>query len=300
MSQRQNSYEWGRNPPSSFLFKVMEKDKALRFDDDKVLHQLLPPDALHELAKVYTMGAKKYEPNNWRKGMKWSRVIGSLKRHLNALERGEDYDGERGVEADGKSGLLHAAHVAWNAITLLEYYKIYPQGDDRQHGYLSRNRIALDIDEVICDFVGGWHEYWGEPNEPLFWYYDYQMMNRFAAMRTEGSLEHFYLNLKPKISPSEIPFEPVAYVTSRPVPTEITERWLATNGFPQVPVHTVSPGESKVEILNKIGVDIFVDDRFENFVDLNKNGICTFLLTASHNKKYNVGFKRINSLKELA
>jgi 5'(3')-deoxyribonucleotidase len=246
------------------------------------------------------MGARKYEPNNWRKGMQWSRVIGSLKRHLNAIENGEDYDGEKGVEADGKSGLLHAAHVAWNAITLLEYYKIYPQGDDREHTYLTRNKIGLDIDEVLCDFVGGWHKYWGTTPEPLFWYYDYSMNQKFKEMREKGDLNDFYLSLEPKIDPASIPFEPCCYVTSRPIPTEVTMEWLSKHGFPQVPVYTVGLGESKAALLKDVGVDIFVDDRFENFVELNKAGICTYLWDASHNKKYNVGYKRIKSLNEIA
>ena len=43
----------------------------------------------------------------------------------------------------------------------------------------------------------------------------------------------------------------------------------------------------------------FVDDKFENFVELNKNGICCFLMDAPHNQRYDVGHKRIKSLKEL-
>ena len=62
---------------------IEEKPGALRYDEGKIRHDLLPGHAINELAKVYTMGAKKYADHNWRKGMKWSRVIASLKRHLN-------------------------------------------------------------------------------------------------------------------------------------------------------------------------------------------------------------------------
>jgi hypothetical protein len=44
--------------------------------------------------------------------------------------------------------------------------------------------------------------------------------------------------------------------------------------------------------------DIFIDDRFDNFVELEKNGICCFLMTAEHNKRYNVGYRRIDDIKE--
>jgi len=267
------------------------KDKALRYDDNKIRHDLLPAWALNELAKIYTMGAKKYAPNNWRRGMKWSRVLGSLKRHLNKMELGEDLDEE--------SGLHHMAHVAWNAITLLEYYKIYPQGDDRNHDYLTRPKIGLDIDEVLCNFVKGWHEKWGEDINPDKWNYDREMSKRFKIMKENNELDNFYLNLEPRISPKDIPFEPTCYVTSRPVSTEITEKWLKKHGFPEVPVYTVAVGQSKVEVMKSAKIDIFIDDRFENFVDLNNNGICCFLWDAAHNQRYNVGYKRIKSFKEL-
>lgn len=267
------------------------KDKALRYDGGKTRHDLLPPWALNELAKVYTMGAKKYAPNNWRQGMAWSRVLGSLKRHLNAIEGGEDFDQE--------SGLYHASHVAWNAITLLEYYKIYPQGDDRPHSYLNVPKIGLDIDEVICDFTQSWGELYGVEQRPKSWYYDREMVQRFEDLKEKGELEKFYLNLKPRIKPEDIPFEPRCYVTARPVATKVTEEWLDKYGFPQVPVITVPYYASKADALKEAGVDIFVDDRYENFVELNKKGICTFLMDAPHNQKYDVGYKRIKELKEL-
>lgn len=267
------------------------EDKALRYDEGKPRHDLIPSWSLNELAKIYKMGAEKYAPNNWRKGMKWSRVIGSLKRHLNSIEQGEDIDEE--------SKLLHAAHVVWNAITLLEYYKIYPQGDDRQHSYLSRNKIGLDIDEVLCDFVQGWHEKWGIDANPDRWNYDVEMGKRFKEMKENETLDEFYLSLKPKTSPSEIPFEPHCYVTSRPISTEITQKWLEIYKFPMVPIYTVPVGTSKVEVIKGSELDIFVDDRFENFTELNNAGICTYLFNAAHNQRYNVGYKRIYSLKEL-
>ena len=273
-----------------FVTKPKE-DKALRYDEDKIRHDLIPAWALNELGKVYTFGAKKYADNNWRKGMKWSRVLGSLKRHLNYIENGEDFDTE--------SNLYHVAHVAWNAITLLEYYKIYPQGDDRPHNYLEIPKIGLDIDEVLCDFTQGWSDKWGNSPNPDSWNYDREMGIKFDNLRQEGKLEEFYLNLNPKISPSDIPFEPHCYVTSRPIDTKITEQWLSKHGFPEVPVYTVPLGTSKVEIMKTSGIDIFVDDRFENFVELNKAGICCYLMDAPHNQRYDVGFKRIKSLKKL-
>ena len=269
----------------------MSEGTGLRYNQGKPRYDLVHTWAHEQMVNVLTAGAKKYAPRNWEGGMEWSKVLASLKRHLAAIENGEDFDKE--------TGELHAAHLACNAHFLTAYYKIFPQGDDRPHNYLNMPRIGLYIDEVICDFVGGWHKKWGTPIEPEWWYYHREMGKCFDQMRKEGSLEDFYLSLEPNISPKDIPFEPVCYVTSRPVDTKITEKWLDMHGFPHVKVYTVGLGESKVDILKQAKVDIFVDDRFDNFVDLNKQGICCFLYDASHNRKYDVGFKRIKHLKEL-
>jgi uncharacterized HAD superfamily protein len=58
-------------------------------------------------------------------------------------------------------------------------------------------------------------------------------------------------------------------------------------------------GVSKTETAKKTEIDLFVDDRYKNFVDLNKAGICCFLMDAPYNRRYEVGFKRIHHLKEL-
>lgn len=71
------------------------------------------------------------------------------------------------------------------------------------------------------------------------------------------------------------------------------------HGFPQAKVLTVGVGESKVEALQKAGAEIYVDDRWDNFIELNKAGICTFLFDAPHNQRYNAGTRRIKSLNEL-
>lgn len=267
------------------------KDKALRYDSGKPRHDLIPAFAVNELAKVYEMGAKKYADNNWRKGMKWSRVLGSLKRHLNAVERGEDFDEE--------SKLYHAAHVVWNAITLLEYYKIYPQGDDRQHNYLYTPKIGLDIDEVLCDWINPWRDLYGIEDVATSWFFDRDIKERFQKMRDNNTLDDFYMGLKPLIKGKDIPFEPHCYITSRPVDREITIKWLDLHGFPTRPVYSVEAGKSKVDAAKAAGVDIFVDDCYDNFLALNKAGICTFLYDTPHNQRYDVGYKRIKSLKEL-
>lgn len=97
---------------------------SIKYDKGKVRMELIPALAERELAKVYTMGAVKYDDWNWDNGgFDWSRIIGALRRHLNSFEVGEDYDDE--------SKLLTMTHVAWCAMTLLQYQLTGHGTDDR-------------------------------------------------------------------------------------------------------------------------------------------------------------------------
>ena len=87
------------------------KDLAgkLRFD-------LIPPEVDRSLAEVYTLGAAKYSDRNWEKGIPFTVIIASLKRHLNEFELG--------TLVNHKDGdLLHVEHVLWWAAALVTFSK---------------------------------------------------------------------------------------------------------------------------------------------------------------------------------
>lgn len=267
------------------------KEKGERFNQGKLRYDLLNPIATEGLVKVLTKGAEKYAPRNWEKGLPWTEVIASLKRHLAAIEKGEDFDSE--------TGLLHIDHVQCNAHFLSTFYKTAPHFDDRNHNYLKVPKIGLDIDEVICDWVGGWIEKRGIKERPHSWLFDRHIASEFDKMEQEGSLHDFMLSMKPLVDPKEIPFEPHCYITARRIPNEISQKWIDDNKFPTAPVYTVPPNTSKVDIAKQAGVDIFIDDNYKNFVELTNAGIFTYLYDAPHNKRYDVGHKRLYSLKDL-
>ena len=92
-------------------------------DEGKPRVDLLDPEAMLGIAEVLTFGATKYAESNWRGGIKYSRIIGSILRHLFAIMRGEDLDIE--------SGLLHIDHLGCDAMFLSYYMRNRKDLDDR-------------------------------------------------------------------------------------------------------------------------------------------------------------------------
>ena len=87
-----------------------------KYDTGKVRAALLVQDfprALTAVAWVSTFGAAKYAAHSWKLVPRaGERYEDALHRHILAQASGEVNDPE--------SGLPHAAHVAWNALALLE------------------------------------------------------------------------------------------------------------------------------------------------------------------------------------
>lgn len=256
--------------------------RAMRLNEGKLRYDLIPDYPLEQIAKVMTKGAIKYAPNNWRKGMPWSEVEASLQRHLAAYKAGEDFDSE--------SGLYHMAHVAVNALFIIDYYRSNPKFDDRYKSYLNQPKIVLDVDDVVCGWAQGYRDYTGEELPAIYWDSSYKTLDKLHELAKD---KEFWLGLPCIRRPD---FVPHAYVSSRGIPVEWTMEWLEKNKLPCRPVYHVPWNSSKVEKLKEIGTEIFIDDRFENFFEASKAGITSFLMDATHNQHYAVGYRRIDSL----
>lgn len=98
-------------------------EAAVKFDGGKTRLELLPFDALSEVADVLAFGAQKYGPHNWCGGMQWSRLIGAALRHIFAWAMGQDKDPE--------TGLSHLAHAGCCILFLLAYQRRGVGEDDR-------------------------------------------------------------------------------------------------------------------------------------------------------------------------
>ncbi len=101
--------------------------KLARFD-------LIPTDALRQVAEHYGIGASKYADRNWERGYDWGLSYAALCRHLNAFWGGEDIDEE--------TGSPHLAAVVFHALALMTY-------SSNGLGTDSRSKITESHDHAI-------------------------------------------------------------------------------------------------------------------------------------------------------
>lgn len=73
--------------------------------------------------------------NNWRGGIKWSRLIDAALRHIHAFNAGEDYDTETGIS--------HLAHARCCLAFLLEFTQTHKELDDRYNFVEAANDAKL-------------------------------------------------------------------------------------------------------------------------------------------------------------
>ncbi len=90
-----------------------------KHDEGKARFDLLPPDSIWGLVRVFTIGAKKYADRNWEKGLLYGRVFGAMMRHAWKWWAGEEFDPEDGQH--------HLDSVMWCAAVLRHYRNNPPE-----------------------------------------------------------------------------------------------------------------------------------------------------------------------------
>lgn len=87
--------------------------EGIKHDQLKIRWDLVPFDAVNEIAKILTFGAVKYEARNWEKGMAWSRAFGAMMRHLTRWFHGQDNDKETQLTHLANAGCCLFFLISW-------------------------------------------------------------------------------------------------------------------------------------------------------------------------------------------
>jgi hypothetical protein len=152
-------------------------------------------------------------------------------------------------------------------------------------------KVGLDVDGVLCCFASGAikrakelglgdhfpadcqsTDYWG-------------MSDEFStAMKGAWTDEQFWLDLPPLRGSDKLNFTPYCYITSRQIPTSVTEAWLEKNGFPKALVITVTKPEEKLAYIREHNIDVFVDDLYTTVQQLRDAGVNAILYKAPYQR----------------
>jgi hypothetical protein len=88
--------------------EMKDPSRGLRFNKSKPRWSLVHFKSLEPMIRVLEFGAKKYAPENWKKGLIKKEILESMQRHLGALIDGE--------EVDSETGISHMGHIQCNAM----------------------------------------------------------------------------------------------------------------------------------------------------------------------------------------
>lgn len=287
---------------------------ARRYNKGKLRYTSMPVEALTKIADVYTKGAHKYTiyekdgveclgkdipienvhlyttkddgSNNWRLGQEWLSTMESIERHIASWKNGEDIDPDLNT--------YHLANAAWGLMSLLTYYDIHPELDNRNQWFKRKHKnLFLDIDGVIADFEQHFLRYLALPlDHPTDWN-DYRFREYFKNVSNDNN---FWVTMPRIIDPVIIDYPIAGYCTARPCSEELISIWLQKNNFPQATIINVGSDTSKVQALQQYQNVVMVDDSIKNFIELQSNGILCYLMTRPHNTKYNVGHFRVDNM----
>ncbi len=84
--------------------------------DNKPMWELLPMETIEDVVKVFTFGANKYAPNNWKNLENGKdRYYAAAMRHIVAWRKGERLDKE--------TGLTHLSHALCDLVIVAELDK---------------------------------------------------------------------------------------------------------------------------------------------------------------------------------
>lgn len=143
--------------------------------------------------------------------------------------------------------------------------------------------VYVDIDGVIANTLKKMSELCDIPEIEFT---DWDSGKFHETFKDFKSDPHFWLSMESLVSASAFSYPIKGYVTHRSIPKEITEQWIIKNNLPLLPIIQVEGDKSRA--LRELNCDVFIDDCFHNFQEINTSGIKCYLHDAPHNRKYGV------------
>jgi len=159
--------------------------------------------------------------------------------------------------------------------------------------------VALDCDGVLANFSAGVIKRAKKMGLSQHFPKTYKEVSRWDVsgmfshvMKDAWTDPEFWLDLPVLPGAEKLNFIPACYITSRAVPSEVTAKWLAKNGFPKAEVITVSKPEEKLQHLKDRGIDLLIDDYYVTIIQLLENDVNALLYKAP----YQVGHEECKTL----
>lgn len=168
-------------------------------------------------------------------------------------------------------------------------------------------KVGLDVDGVVGDFVRSIfrelkktgdipYDCIDDPELVTEWDFGPHYADQFSCFwnKMTESDHNTFLYLMDKLD--HPPFMPHAYISARKAPVAVTSAWLKRAKLPKAPIfHT----EDKLELIKKLKINVFVDDKPEYFQEINKAGVICLLRDQPYNRYVDAGPYRIKCLDEV-
>ena len=133
-------------------------EQGRKFDKDKLRYDLMPVLAQEEVVKVITLGAKKYDPENWKRVPEGRRrYYAAAMRHMEAWRKGEKQD---------EIGTHHIANAISNLMFILEkelqgIEDVAEESPQVSYVVADKSNPSNPLKPWVLDDSGEWIEYDG-------------------------------------------------------------------------------------------------------------------------------------------
>ena len=124
-----------------YLDAAVASERGIKDVEGKLRFDLIPPEAMVEIAKVFTEGSARYGDRNWEKGIPVDECVAAIERHLMRFKLGQDFN--------PKTECHEAAHMAfWCMVLISQFYKSIDKTVD---DFRKNRNVEVDLLSSLMD-----------------------------------------------------------------------------------------------------------------------------------------------------